>query len=159
MKIRFETGPCHRCGGSGRHSYCTMYGDKCFGCNGNGHVLTRNGSAAHQAIANAREKMCGVAAETLEPGMKVLLDGKWRRITNTERDSTTYEAANMEAIRLGTPNMVYVKTFGTRVVLAPNAEQRKALIEKARTLKGASVVETEADAVQPPERPTKQAVA
>ena len=159
MKIRFETQPCGRCGGSGRYSYCTMYGDKCFGCNGNGRVLTRDGSAAQQAIADARERMCGITAETVKPGMKVLLDGKWRRITHTERELTTYQAANTEAIRLGTANMVYVKTLGTRVVQAPTAEQRKALIEKARTLKGASVVETEADHAQAPERRTEQAVA
>ena len=27
---------CGRCGGSGRYSYCQMYGDKCFGCSGHG---------------------------------------------------------------------------------------------------------------------------
>ena len=32
---------CSRCGGSGRYSYCQMYGDRCFGCNGSGKGLPR----------------------------------------------------------------------------------------------------------------------
>lgn len=29
---------CPRCGGSGKYSFCTMYGDTCFKCNGLGIV-------------------------------------------------------------------------------------------------------------------------
>ncbi len=32
---------CSRCGGSGRYSYCQMYGDRCFGCSGSGKGLPR----------------------------------------------------------------------------------------------------------------------
>ena len=45
-EIRYEMGPCGRCGGSGHYSYCTMYGTVCFGCSGSGKRLTRRGRAA-----------------------------------------------------------------------------------------------------------------
>jgi len=32
---------CGRCCGSGRYSYCQMYGDTCFGCSGSGKKLAR----------------------------------------------------------------------------------------------------------------------
>ena len=32
---------CPRCGGSGTYSYCTMYGNTCFKCNGLGFIRNR----------------------------------------------------------------------------------------------------------------------
>lgn len=43
---RFETEGCSRCGGSGRYSYCQMYGSTCFKCHGAGKVYTKRGAAA-----------------------------------------------------------------------------------------------------------------
>lgn len=34
--IIWPTKPCGRCGGSGKFSWCSMYGDTCFGCSGSG---------------------------------------------------------------------------------------------------------------------------
>ncbi|VVB52868.1 Uncharacterised protein [uncultured archaeon] len=45
-KTIFETETCGRCGGSGRHSYCQMYGDTCFGCSGSGKRYSKRGQAA-----------------------------------------------------------------------------------------------------------------
>lgn len=33
--------PCGRCGGSGSYSYCQMYGDRCFGCQGKKFVAMK----------------------------------------------------------------------------------------------------------------------
>lgn len=41
---------CTRCGGSGSHSYCQMYGTMCFGCSGRGY----NYVAARKAIARIK---------------------------------------------------------------------------------------------------------
>lgn len=63
-KSVFEYKPCGRCGGSGRYSYCQMYGDRCFGCAGRGWVLTKRGAAAARFF---REKMM-VPMEDVKPG-------------------------------------------------------------------------------------------
>lgn len=46
MASLFETETCRRCGGTGRHSYNQMDGDRCYGCGGRGTRLTKRGSAA-----------------------------------------------------------------------------------------------------------------
>jgi hypothetical protein len=45
-KEGFELQSCGRCGGCGKYSYCQMYGDKCFKCQGSGYVFTKRGRAA-----------------------------------------------------------------------------------------------------------------
>ena len=37
-KAKYHLFTCPRCGGSGRYSYCTMYGDTCFKCHGVGYI-------------------------------------------------------------------------------------------------------------------------
>lgn len=48
MKFLFETETCSRCGGSGKYSYCEMYGDVCFKCHGQKVTLTKRGRAAQE---------------------------------------------------------------------------------------------------------------
>lgn len=43
---RLETETCSRCGGTGRYSYCQMYGSTCFKCSGSGKQYTKRGAAA-----------------------------------------------------------------------------------------------------------------
>ena len=43
----FESEPCSRCGGTGRYSYCQMYGTMCFKCSGRKRLLTTRGKAAY----------------------------------------------------------------------------------------------------------------
>ena len=47
-KTLFENTSCSRCGGSGRYSYCQMYGDRCFKCGGSGVQLTKRGAEAQR---------------------------------------------------------------------------------------------------------------
>ena len=51
-----ETEVCSRCGGSGRYSYCQMYGDRCFKCFGKGNVLTKRGKVANDYLRSIRSK-------------------------------------------------------------------------------------------------------
>ena len=63
----FESVPCPRCGGSGRHSFTERYGDTCFKCGGkpfipgSGWALTKAGAAALAAFdaANREEIAAG----------------------------------------------------------------------------------------------------
>ena len=55
-KPAFETETCGRCGGSGRYSYCQMYGDRCFKCAGKGKHLTKRGLAANKFLRTLRSK-------------------------------------------------------------------------------------------------------
>lgn len=57
----FETCTCTRCGGTGKYSYCQMYGDRCFKCGGTGKVLTKRGAAANAFLRSLRTvKACDV---------------------------------------------------------------------------------------------------
>lgn len=51
----FETVTCSRCFGSGKYSYCQMYGDTCFKCHGKGKVYTERALAALRWIAEQRK--------------------------------------------------------------------------------------------------------
>jgi hypothetical protein len=54
---------CHRCGGTGRYSYCQMYGDTCFECSGK-RVVLGYGKAAdvaseYRAAVRAQRNISG----------------------------------------------------------------------------------------------------
>ena len=51
-----EKETCSRCGGSGRYSYCQMYGDTCFKCCGSGTVYTKRGAVAAAFLKTLRSK-------------------------------------------------------------------------------------------------------
>lgn len=60
---------CGRCGGTGRFSYCSMYGDMCFGCSGKSVVIGGGKCAdivAEYRDAVARQRNC--AGYQLRPG-------------------------------------------------------------------------------------------
>lgn len=40
MKMGYDV--CPRCSGTGKYSYCTLYGNTCFKCNGLGYVPLTN---------------------------------------------------------------------------------------------------------------------
>lgn len=59
---------CGRCGGSGKHSRCAMYGDRCFGCAGTGVATpAHTTSRAWGSVANLAEDLAdsGVISEYL----------------------------------------------------------------------------------------------
>jgi hypothetical protein len=71
MATVFETVTCTRCGGSGKYSYCQMYGDTCFKCGGTGKQLTKRGAAASAFLRSLRT----VKASTVKFGDAVRVDG------------------------------------------------------------------------------------
>lgn len=53
---KLESETCSRCAGSGKYSYCHMYGDRCFKCSGKGIYLTKRGEAASKYLTELRSK-------------------------------------------------------------------------------------------------------
>lgn len=66
----FESEMCSRCGGSGRHSRCAMYGTTCFRCSGRGITLTKRGALAQEYY----RKLCCLPAQEITPGMRLRID-------------------------------------------------------------------------------------
>lgn len=71
MTDTFETQICSRCLGSGKYSYCQMYGDTCFKCHGSGKVYTARALAARQWLREQRTVDIG----TLKLGDRVSVNG------------------------------------------------------------------------------------
>ena len=71
LTAKFETQACGRCGGSGRHSYCQMYGTTCFGCHGSGRVYSKRGEVAIKFLNESRT----VKAGDIKPGWLMLYNG------------------------------------------------------------------------------------
>ena len=83
----WECQTCSRCGGSGKYSYCTQHGSKCFGCGGKGTLLTARGQAAMEMLT----KSCSVRADALRPGdvirMQTLAGWGWFTVVSTRWDA------------------------------------------------------------------------
>jgi hypothetical protein len=71
MTDTFETKTCSRCYGSGKYSYCQMYGDTCFKCHGKGKVYTARALKAYEWLCEQRKIDIG----KLEVGMRVFVPG------------------------------------------------------------------------------------
>ncbi len=50
--LRFERTTCTRCSGSGKHSWCEQWQDRCFKCNGKGEQLTRRGAETSRWLSD-----------------------------------------------------------------------------------------------------------
>lgn len=85
QRSQFETEPCRRCGGSGRHSYCQTWGTTCFECGikphepGLGIRLTARGRAAYSYYEASLPQR---AAKDLLSGDRIL---QHHRIYSVER--------------------------------------------------------------------------
>lgn len=64
---------CGRCLGSGRYSYCQMYGDRCFGCSGKGMLAAKLTATVLEA---ARVKVEAGELETLRAARRELVAAK-----------------------------------------------------------------------------------
>jgi hypothetical protein len=97
----FETETCTRCGGCGRYSYCQMYGDTCFKCNGKGKTYTARGQAAKAYYTS----LCSAPLSELTVGMEIWCEnffGKsgWSAITSIHPDELNEGMVTVETARL-----------------------------------------------------------
>jgi uncharacterized protein YuzE len=63
LETVFEKEVCSRCAGTGQHSWCQMYGSRCFKCNGLGETLTKKGAAARAYLDKISEVKASELAE------------------------------------------------------------------------------------------------
>ena len=78
---RFETEKCSRCQGTGKFSYCEIYGDTCFKCRGKKLVRTKRGQAALNYLA----ELLSIDAIDLKIGQVVSYDGKKQVIKDIQK--------------------------------------------------------------------------
>lgn len=74
----WPTKECGRCGGTGRYSWCQMYGDTCFNCSGSGRAFANKKVAeiviGYRASLKAQRE---AIAQDIAPGQKVYVsDGR-----------------------------------------------------------------------------------
>lgn len=91
----FESETCSRCGGTGKHSFCQMYRDRCFKCAGKGYTYTTRGAAA---LAFLRGLMETPVLE-IKPGDKALYDGKYRTVLSITPSQSFSVAADGSKIQ------------------------------------------------------------
>jgi hypothetical protein len=73
---RLERETCSRCGGTGSHSYCPMYGTTCFKCRGRKFVYTKRGAAALAYLQALRSRK----VSELKPGDTIKTSIGWTKI-------------------------------------------------------------------------------
>ncbi len=156
--ITYETKTCGRCGGSGKYSYCTMYGSTCFGCSGSGKLYTKAGRTAMASVESFIKSLCTVPVSAVVPGMRV------RGLCGIKKGAVVQSVAPSESYATYTDAAGnVVKRFYTNInfrgiscgvfaddtiCLQPNAEQWPVVFAHAATLKGATVIEVAPKAVQ-----------
>jgi hypothetical protein len=86
-KLLLENKTCSRCGGSGQFSWCQSHGSTCFGCHGDGVVLTKRGKAA-QVWLNAKKRKSSdevvVGEWVLSEGIPGFSASVWIKIDTVE---------------------------------------------------------------------------
>ncbi len=78
----FENEVCSRCGGEGRYSYCSMYGDTCFQCQGAKRIFTARGLAAYEYYKSLLSR----PTRELEAGMRIRYNGAWMTVEGVESE-------------------------------------------------------------------------
>lgn len=149
-KPAFEHESCSRCGGSGQHSYCQMYGSTCFKCSGSGFQLTKRGHATQLFYNSLNTKKAG----EIQFGDRVKFDGcpgfSKTEVAIIDQIATqinggsstvngvtkTYRHHHIEGYIVGKPqtpeNRTGIYTFvDADVKLSPTKEERKERILKA----------------------------
>lgn len=79
----FESGPCSRCGGSGRMPFA-VYGGLCFLCHGKGHKLSKHGQKNYDAWRAAVDAVTFAPASQMKVGDAVKLETGFARYYRIE---------------------------------------------------------------------------
>lgn len=129
---RFETVTCSRCGGCGKYSYCQMYGDTCFKCQGTGNSYTKRGAEAKRWF---NERLSKKASE-LTVGEKIWVDVYFKRgwsvVTSISPDETLYNGAiRTDYLHIQTEIGGQYISGDTLIRAAHNSEQKQAIMAEA----------------------------
>lgn len=129
-ELKLERQTCGRCGGSGKYSYCQMYGDRCFQCGGSGVVLTKRGAAAANYLRSLRTVPASdvkVGDEIIDSGFRYTVE----QVTTTiQRGSSLVDGVmtpyEMPIINLHTKRCLFQKPGDGSVELFLDADRRRA---------------------------------
>ena len=119
MALIFESKECARCGGTGRHSYNQIDGNRCFGCGGAGEKVTKRGQAAQTYYI---DKLV-ISVNDLEVGMRVIDSGDRYTVA-----SIVIENAHCTKV-YSVSNNLYVYSVIESVRRIPTKEERLVLIK------------------------------
>ena len=81
MALLFENETCGRCGGTGKHSFNQIDGDRCYGCSGSGRRLTKRGHAAMNFYLRNQERL----GTDVQVGEYFYWDG-WKKVVQIKPD-------------------------------------------------------------------------
>jgi hypothetical protein len=118
-----ENVTCSRCAGSGKFSYCQMYGNTCFKCAGAGVTLTKRGAAA-QAWLNAQKRKLGAEVKVGETIMVEGIPGfsasYWAKVTEIEG------ACNITVVGIKNGQSMVLNGWGEQSVRVAQSKERLA---------------------------------
>lgn len=165
LKINFELSDCFRCSGTGMYGPKSVKGGVCFHCNGEGKVITRNGSRALETFRALMAERMGTPAEEITEGSRVFTPAdrvttnaqivaypwKWRTVrtadvrTSETINTETGETTVLRTVHLSFRNMPEDVTHSKSVhegeplvIITPNREaHREIMREVAKRYKGA----------------------
>ena len=144
QRIVFEMGACGRCGGGGEYSYCQRYGTMCFGCNGSGKRLTRNGRAAANKLRAFLEKTYSVPAREIAVGDRVRVSTMGGLKRGTVREVRADEDKNRGGIWIVTQHLQQHLNPDTLMEKIPTPQQfADEVIPFVLRFKGATIQEVQ----------------
>lgn len=123
-KSGFEIDTCSRCGGSGRHSFNQIDGDRCYGCGGSGVKATKRGRAAREYYENSMRRL----ASEVKAGEWIVdsISGNWAQVKDVTIDGS-YALVGDERIpftNLVTDGCVHGFLPGSKVTSVATMEER-----------------------------------
>ena len=159
QKIRFNTQACRRCSGTGKFSWNSADGDRCYGCGGKGKVRTAAAKRAAAALTGWLTENASVSVADVKAGDTIWWSawpGKagWAVVESVEEGTGSaaftnggvrYESEGAVVFRSGTRSVQH-HLFGDRTdkVRRPlTADEYAQYIEFAATLSGVSVITKE----------------
>jgi len=84
----FETELCPRCGGTGHHSRCEMWGTICFRCEGRKHAFTKRDTPLVNDFQQAKARACKAQAQDLRPETALPIRGRAKVPRQKRKDAS-----------------------------------------------------------------------
>ena len=81
-KEGFPMQVCKRCHGSGRYSFNTITGDRCFGCLGSGKQIAKRASDGYNAYQDYKKSLAKPTVKNLSVGDQIAHDHNWKVVVS-----------------------------------------------------------------------------
>ena len=100
----FPMQTCKRCHGSGRYSFNTITGDRCFRCLGSGKEIAKRAVDAYKAYQDYKKSLAKPTVKNLAVGDQIAHDHNWKVVISlTETD----EVCGSHTVNNGSPTYDY----------------------------------------------------